>query len=126
MKSATEYDRTAIKTADLCFKNKKIMFLDKEHFDSWMRSIAQRLDRIEKLCDPSSKQIQTFVMDGEKMLDNYEVCQMLNISKRTLQRYRSSGDLPYHMNQHKTYYKESDILLFIERNFDKFRNIKKK
>ena len=65
-------------------------------------------------------------MDGEKMLDNFEVCQMLNISKRTLQRYRSTGDLPYQMNQHKTYYKESDVLLFIERNFDKFRNIHKK
>jgi len=102
------------------------MFLDKEYFDGWMRSISGRLDRIEKLCDPSSKKIRTFVMDGEKMLDNFEVCQMLNISKRTLQRYRSSGDLPYHMNQHKTYYRESDILLFIERNFDKFRKLKKK
>ena len=102
------------------------MFLEKEYFDGWMRSIAERLDRIEKLCDPSSKQIQTFFMDGEMMLDNFEVCQMLNISKRTLQCYRSSGDLPYHMNQHKTYYKESDVLSFIERNFEKFRNIKKK
>jgi len=102
------------------------MFLDKEYFDGWMRSIAGRLDRIEKLCDPSSKQKQEFVMDGEKMLDNFEVCQMLNISKRTLQRYRSTGDLPYEMNKHKTYYKESDVLLFIERNFEKFRNIKKK
>jgi len=102
------------------------MFLDKEYFEEWMRGIAKRLDHIEKLCDPSSKQIQTFIMDGEKMLDNFEVCQMLNISKRTLQRYRSSGDLPYHMNKHKTYYKESDVLRFIEDNFDKFRNFKKK
>ena len=29
---------------------------------------------------------------------------MLNISKRTLQRYRTSGELPYEMIYHKTFY----------------------
>ena len=31
--------------------------------------------------------------DGERLLDNYDLCRMLNISKRTLQRYRTSGEL---------------------------------
>ena len=90
------------------------MFLDKEYFDEWMRGIAKRLDRIEKLCDPSSKQIQTFIMDGEKMLDNFEVCQMLNISRRTLQEYRSSGIIPYYLICGKVLYKESEIQKFLE------------
>lgn len=101
------------------------MFLDKEFFEKWMHRILKRLERIEKICEAASKQIPTFFMDGEKMLDNYDLCKMLNISKRTLQRYRSSGDLPFHMNKHKTYYKESDVMLFIERNFDKFRKMDK-
>ncbi len=102
------------------------MFLDREYFDSWMQRISVRLDRIEKLCDPAYKPNPVFQMEGEKMLDNYDLCKMLNISKRTLQRYRSTGDLPYQMNKHKTYYKESDVLEFIERNFDKFRKMNKK
>ena len=50
---------------------------------------------------------------------------MLNISKRTLQRYRSLGDLPYQMIYHKTLYKEKDVLAFIARHFSEFRKMKK-
>jgi len=62
---------------------------------------------------------------GERLLDNYDLCRMLNISKRTLQRYRTSGELPYEMIYHKTFYRESDVLRFIERNFSNFRKLKK-
>lgn len=34
---------------------------------------------------------------------------MLQVSKRSLQRYRSIGILPYLMLRQKTYYKESDV-----------------
>ena len=43
----------------------------------------------------------------------------------TLQRYRTSGELPYEMIYHKTFYRESDVLRFIERNFSNFRKLKK-
>lgn len=42
-----------------------------------------------------------------------------------LQRYRTSGDLPYQMIYYKTFYRESDVLRFIERNFSNFRKLKK-
>ena len=42
---------------------------------------------------------------------------MLNISKRTLQRYRDNG-LKYHTILHKTYYREKDLHEFIRRYFD--------
>ncbi|KAA6322228.1 hypothetical protein EZS27_028209, partial [termite gut metagenome] len=35
------------------------------------------------------------------------------------QRYRSSGELPYQMIYHKTFYKESDVEAFIKANFAK-------
>ena len=63
--------------------------------------------------------------DGERLLDNYDLCRMLNISKRTFQRYRTSGELPYEMIYHKTFYRESDVLRFIERNFSNFRKLKR-
>ena len=101
------------------------MMLDKEYFDGWMQRLVERLKRIEELCTPSSEQHRSVLPDGDRLLDNYALCKMLNISKRTLQRYRTSGDLPYQMIYHKTFYRESDVLRFIERNFSNFRNMKK-
>lgn len=101
------------------------MMLDKEYFDGWMQRLVERLKRIEELCTPSSEQNRSVLPDGDRLLDNYDLCKMLNISKRTLQRYRTSGDLPYQMIYHKTFYRESDVLRFIERNFSNFRNLKK-
>lgn len=99
------------------------MILDKDYFDGWMQRLAGHLERIEKLCVP--KQRTSVLPDGDSLLDNYDLCKMLNVSKRTLQRYRTSGDLPYEMIYHKTFYRESDVLKFIERNFSNFRKMKK-
>ena len=56
--------------------------------------------------------------EEERLYDNQEVCQLLRISKRTLQRYRNNGALKFHSIYHKTYYKESDLHEFIRNNFD--------
>lgn len=69
------------------------MFLDKEYFDGWMQRLSERLERIEKLCAGDVEQPLSILPDGERLLDNYDLCRMLNISKRTLQRYRTSGEL---------------------------------
>ena len=42
-------------------------------------------------------------------LDNQDVCQMLNISPRTLQTLRQNGTLAYSQIEHKTYYKPEDV-----------------
>jgi len=66
------------------------------------------------------------MLEGERLYDNQDICQLLNISKRTLQRYRSSGELLFHTIYHKTYYKESDIHSFIRTHFDRQDEAKKK
>lgn len=58
-------------------------------------------------------------LEGERLLDNHDLCELLHVSKRTLQRYRTSGELPYQTIYHKTYYKESDVEVFIRNNFAK-------
>ncbi len=102
------------------------MYLDRELFESWMRRIEDRLDRIEKLYTLPAEPEITVLPEGERLLDNFDLCQMLHISKRTLQRYRSSGELPYQMIYHKTYYKESDVLKFIQTHFSSFHEKKTK
>ena len=42
-------------------------------------------------------------------LDNQDVCQILNISSRTLQTLRQNGMLAYSQIEHKIYYKPEDV-----------------
>jgi protein-tyrosine phosphatase len=44
-----------------------------------------------------------------KWMDNQDVCQLLNISPRTLQTLRDSRKLAYSQINHKTYYKPEDV-----------------
>ena len=45
----------------------------------------------------------------EKMLDNTDMCMLLGITKRTLQRYRQKGVVPYYMMKGKPYYKADEV-----------------
>ena len=42
-------------------------------------------------------------------LDNHDVCQILNISPRTLQTLRDNGTLAFSQINHKVYYKPEDV-----------------
>jgi hypothetical protein len=88
------------------------MWIEKDNFEAWMKRIMDRLDMPENRLIPK-KEKQRHRLDGELLLDNQDVCLMLNISKRTLQRYRSLKKLPYKQIDQKTYYMESDVLKFI-------------
>lgn len=54
-------------------------------------------------------------MSGEKdsklnvWLDNQDVCNILSISKRTLQSYRDNGTIPYTQIERKMFYKPEDV-----------------
>ena len=54
-------------------------------------------------------------------LDNQDVCQMLNISPRTLQMFRDNGTLAYSQINRKVYYKPEDVerILHVVTNRDK-------
>ena len=91
-----------------------------EFMQSWFERLMVRFDRIDRHLEKMA--IEEKLLEGEKLLDNQDVCQLLNISKRTLQRYRSSGELPYQMVYHKTFYKESDVEAFIKANFARGEN----
>lgn len=54
-------------------------------------------------------------------LDNQDVCQMLNISPRTLQTLRNYGTLAYSQINRKVYYKPEDVerILYVVADRDK-------
>jgi hypothetical protein len=88
------------------------MFIDKKDFEEWMRRILERLDQLEnRLAKPKNNPRPD--IDGEQLLDNTDLCFMLSCSKRTLQRFRASGNLPHRRIQQKTYYLHSEVVQFI-------------
>ena len=87
------------------------MFISKEEFESWMRRIMERLDMLERKITGKEKVRPR--INGEMLYDNQDLCLMMNVSKRTLQRYRSLKLLPCRRIDQKTYYLESDVQRFI-------------
>lgn len=92
------------------------MFIDQRTFEAWMERIMNRFDMLESRI--TKKEKPRHKLNGELLLDNQDLCFMLNVSKRTLQRYRSSGKLPFRRIEQKTYYLESDVHSFIRYHFE--------
>jgi hypothetical protein len=93
------------------------MLLDKENFDAWMERIMDRFDMLERKITGKDK--TRHQLNGELLFDNQDLCLMFSISKRTLQRYRSLGQIPFKRINQKTYYLESDVHAFIREHLQK-------
>ena len=93
------------------------MYIDNENFENWMVRLSQKLNEIGK--DLKSLINTSGVFDkDDKPLDNQDVSLLLNVSHRTLQRYRSDGLLPFFKLGQKIYYKTSDVRDFVYKNGD--------
>lgn len=92
-------------------------FLDRKTFEDCMRQVFNRLDRQQEMLasmqEDKKENPPLIEMLEDDTMDNQDVCMLLHVSKRTLQRYRSDGLLPYRMHRHKTYYRKSDVEMFI-------------
>lgn len=81
----------------------EIVNIEAKTFEAMLLKFESFADRMEALC----------LLHGEKDLnewmDNQEVCQLLNISPRTLQTLRDNGTIAFSRINHKIYYKPADI-----------------
>ena len=95
--------------------------LDRQTFISAMQQMFRRLDAQDELIARLLEGRETAgsgigpTLDGERLYDTEDLCLMLHVSKRTIQRYRLLGVLPYVQLRKKAYFKESDISRFLRR-----------
>ena len=96
------------------------MELDREVFEKYMKAVTERLSRQEKMIQiliddlkERNKEGKLYIR-GERMYNSIELREMLLMGKRTLQRYRSSGQLPYMKLRRTCYYRESDVVRLLE------------
>ncbi|RRJ89217.1 MULTISPECIES: helix-turn-helix domain-containing protein [Flavobacteriaceae] len=59
------------------------------------------------------------LLKGEIYLSGEQVCEMLHISKRTLQQYRDDGLIPFIKLERKILFRESDIVKVLEDNYQR-------
>lgn len=81
----------------------EIINIEAETFEAMLSKFENFAGRMNKLSRLHGDR------DMKEWLDNQDVCQLLNISKRTLQTLRDNGTLAYSQISHKVYYKPEDV-----------------
>jgi hypothetical protein len=79
----------------------EIIVIEKQAFERMKHSFENFMQQVKKLCESNQNK-------GE-WLNSEEVCNLLHISKRTLQTYRDTGAIPYSKIGRKCYYKTSAV-----------------
>lgn len=81
----------------------RIINIEAEVFESIFDRFEAFAGKVETLCGQNTNK------ELGDWLNNQDVCQVLNISKRTLQTYRDNGTLAFARIGHKMYYKATDV-----------------
>lgn len=81
----------------------EIINVEASTFEAMMARFEAFAERVETLCRNNGDK------GMQKWLDDQDVCEILNISKRTLQTYRDNGTLAYSQIGHKMFYRPQDV-----------------
>lgn len=91
------------------------MNIERTEFLHWMDQIMKRFDILAG--DLEIRDKKRLSIDGEELLDNQDVLQMLKITYRALQRYRTLGKINYFTVSGKIFYKSSDVQQFVRDSY---------
>ena len=81
-----------------------------------VRTLLRTLEQMEQDLDRCIGALRP-TLGGERYLTDRELSERLKISRRTLQEYRSSGEIPYYCVCGKVLYRESDIERVLEEHY---------
>lgn len=74
--------------------------------------LMERFDKIEKMLERQNKMKEC--LDGDTLLDNYDLSKLLGVTHRTLARYRQKKLIRYYMIDGRTCYKAFEINDFLK------------
>lgn len=79
----------------------------------------ETIETLGRLIDRFQFVVQNYTptLNGERLLTGEKLCDILHISKRTLQEYRDTRQITYLPLFGKTLYPESDLMKLLEENF---------
>ena len=84
-----------------------MMYIDNEVLEKMIMTIVEGLDRMNRLKD---------CLDGDTLLDNCDLAQLLGVTQRTIARYREKGLIRYYQTDEngKNFYRSSEIREFLQ------------
>ena len=88
----------------------EVIAIEKKTYEAMMERFCILTAKVDALCRESDEKRMG------KWLDNQDVCQILNVSLRTLQTYRSNRTLPYTKKGYKMYSKPEDVGKLLEQS----------
>lgn len=89
----------------------EVITIEKKTYEAMMERFLILTAKVDALCRECDEKRMG------RWLDNQDVCQILNISLRTLQTYRSNRMLPYTQIGYKMFYKPEDVGKLLEQSF---------
>ena len=85
------------------------------------RGLQEQLEKVTQLLISQQgltvpKPVEDSPLHRDQWLDNQDLSQLLHVSVRSLQRYRSEGILPYKMMHKKAYYTKEGVMDFLNKH----------
>jgi hypothetical protein len=87
--------------------------MDNFRVEEMFRAILDRLESIDGKIVVKKQRVHP--LDGDALLDNQDMCQLLGVTKRTIARYRQKKLVSYYMIDGRTYYKASEVQTFLKK-----------
>ena len=90
------------------------MYIDNEVLEKMIMTIVEGYDRIEMKLDRMNRLKDC--LDGDTLLDNCDLAQLLGVTQRTIARYREKGLIRYYQPDEngKNFYRSSEIREFLQ------------
>lgn len=89
----------------------EIICIDRQTFEELRVRFCEFEERVARVCRPVED------LGLKNWLDNQEACDVLRISKKTLQVYRAKGILPFSRIKNKFFYRPEDVRRLLESNY---------
>ena len=88
-------------------------YIDNEILERLIGTMIEGFARIEKKLDQMNRLKEC--MNGDRLLDNVDLAELLGVSQRTLARYRQEGKIKYYSVEKngKSFYLASEIQSFL-------------
>ena len=89
------------------------MYLDRFRVEEMFTKMMERFDRLDEKLDVKAQVVHP--LDGDRLLDNQDMCLLLGVCKRTMARYRQKKLVAFYKIDRKIFYKASEVQEFLKK-----------
>ncbi|MBT3301762.1 MAG: helix-turn-helix domain-containing protein [Bacteroidetes bacterium] len=100
----------------------KVITIESIAYKKLLKKIDKTSNDIQKLTSVVTELKERVIPQENRWIDSRDLCKMLKVSNRTLQKYRDKGKISFIKFDGKILYKPEDVINEIERSY--FKSLK--